>query len=477
MPAIEEIYQSPDGTIYAMKSAEKVGNGALTVIGGGLAGCEAAWQAATRGLKVNLYEVRPAVMTPAHTGGDLAELVCSNSLGSALRDRSSGLLMEELRLLGSLIIECAESAALPAGGALAVDRTQFSEAVTAHISQHPNIMLHRREVTTIPSGLVVIASGPLTSPQLSKALRQLTGEESLYFYDAIAPVVMADSIDMSIAFRASRYNRGVSEDGDYINCPFTVDEYESFVTALLAAERIELKSFEDQINSGVTAGSERFFEGCLPVEVLAGRGINSLAFGPMRPIGLRDPHTGYRPHAVIQLRQDNLSGSLYNLVGFQTNLTYPEQERVLRMVPGLGKAEFARFGQMHRNTFIVSPRLLDETLCFRSRPELLFAGQITGVEGYLGNAATGVVAGINAVRLNRGQTLIGLPLSTMIGALCHYISHADPESFQPMKANFGLLPDLEPGEKRVGRREKHALMAERSLADLKLWLNQYKVMV
>ncbi|MGA9397421.1 MAG: methylenetetrahydrofolate--tRNA-(uracil(54)-C(5))-methyltransferase (FADH(2)-oxidizing) TrmFO [Anaerolineaceae bacterium] len=447
----------------------------LSVIGGGLAGCEVAWQAATRGLKVNLYEMRPVVMTPAHTGGDLAELVCSNSLGSALSDRPSGLLMEEMRLLGSLILDCADKAALPAGGALAVDRARFSEAVTARINQHPNITLHRQEVKVIPSGLTVIASGPLTSPHLSQVLRKLTGEDSLYFYDAIAPVVSAESIDMGIAFRASRYDRGVTQEGDYINCPFTVDEYETFVAGLLTAERIELKPFEDQIDGGIIAGSEKFFEGCLPVEVLAGRGLNSLAFGPMRPIGLRDPRTGHRPHAVIQLRQDNLSGSLYNMVGFQTNLTYPEQKRVFRTVPGLAKAEFVRFGQMHRNTFIASPRLLDETLCFRSRPELLFAGQITGVEGYLGNAATGVLAGINATRLAGGLTTVSLPLSTMLGVLCHYITHADPESFQPMKANFGLLPDLEPGEKRVGKREKHALMAERSLTDLKQWIQQYQV--
>jgi len=453
-----------------MKSSNSTGKGALTVIGGGLAGCEAAWQAATRGLKVHLYEMRPAVMTPAHTGGDLAELVCSNSLGSALRDRPSGLLMDELRLLGSLILECADNAALPAGSALAVDRARFSEAVTAKISQHPNITLHRQEVTAIPSGLTIIASGPLTSPQLSQALRKLTGEDSLYFYDAIAPVVSADSIDMGITFRASRYDRGVSEDGDYINCPFTVDEYETFVAALLAAERIELKPFEGQIDRGVTAGSERYFEGCLPVEVLAGRGENSLAFGPMRPIGLRDPHNGYRPYAVIQLRQDNLSGSLYNLVGFQTNLTFPEQQRVFRMAPGLGKAKFVRYGQMHRNTFIASPRLLDETLCFRSRPELLFAGQITGVEGYLGNAATGALAGINAARLAGGQTAVSLPRTTMLGALCHYITQADPATFQPMKANFGLLPDLEPTEKHTGKREKHALMAERALNDFKRWM-------
>ncbi len=448
---------------------------ALTVIGGGLAGCEAALQAAASGLKVSLYEMRPGVMTPAHAAGNLAELVCSNSLGSLLPDRPSGLLMDELRLLKSPLLACAERAALPAGGALAVDRESFSAAVQEAIEKQGNIQVVREEVTAIPDNLAILATGPLTSPSLVNEIRKLTGEDNLFFYDAIAPIVSADSIDRSIAFRASRYDREESGQGDYLNCPFDREQYERFVAALLAAERITLHSFEGEVERGVTAGAGRFFEGCLPVEVLAGRGENSLAYGPMRPIGLRDPRTGKRPYAVIQLRQDDLSASLYNLVGFQTNLTFTEQEKVFRMIPGLGKAEFVRFGQMHRNTFIASPKLLDENLCFRSRPGLLFAGQITGVEGYLGSVATGALAGINAARLAEGLEPACPPRTTMLGALCLYITGAELESFQPMKANFGLLPELEPTGKRIGKREKHALLAGRSLEDFKQWIRQYQV--
>lgn len=440
----------------------------LTIIGGGLAGSEAAWQAAQQGIQVRLYEMRPTTSTGAHQTADLAELVCSNSLGSNLPDRASGVLKNELRRLGSMLLECAESAALPAGGALAVDRTQFSRLVTERIDNHPNIEVIRQEVTEIPTTPTIIASGPLTSPALSQALAALSGEEHLYFFDAIAPIVTAESINMDIAFRASRYGTGEQEEGDYINCPFTKEEYYAFVEALLSAERIPLRTFEEAIRQGVKAG--HFFEGCLPVEIIAERGRDALAFGPMRPVGLIDPRTGKRPWAVVQLRQDNLAGSLYNLVGFQTNLTYPEQKRVFRMIPGLENAEFVRYGQMHRNTFLASPKLLRPTLQFIHRDDLFFAGQITGVEGYMGNIATGLLAGINAARLLQGIPLLTLPVTTMLGALCHYITHADLKNFQPMKANFGILPPLENAE-RLGKRERAKAYADRALADLETYLS------
>jgi methylenetetrahydrofolate--tRNA-(uracil-5-)-methyltransferase len=414
----------------------------LIVIGGGLAGSEAAWQAAQRGIKVKLYEMRPRQTTGAHTTDRLAELVCSNSLGTNLTDRPSGVLKEELRLLGSLLLELAEASAVPAGGSLAVDRQAFAEAVTQRICAHPNIQLIREEYPSVPNAPAIIASGPLTSNSLSQSIRDLTGQTSLYFFDAIAPIVSADSVDMNIAFRQSRYCKGETNDSDYINCPLNHEQYNRFVEALQQAERIQLRDFEAGIQEGVTAGSEQYFEGCLPVEVIANREKDALAYGPMRPVGLRNPLTGGRPFAVIQLRQDNLAATLYNLVGFQTNLTFPEQKRVFRMVPGLEKAEFVRYGQMHRNTFIASPVLLKPTLQLCEYPDLFFAGQITGVEGYLGNIGTGLLAGINAARFLNGQRPIELPGSTMLGALCHYITHASLEDFQPMKANFGLLPDL-----------------------------------
>ncbi len=435
----------------------------LIVIGGGLAGSEAAWQAAQRGLKVRLFEMRPLQQTGAHQTQDLAELVCSNSLGSNLPDRASGLLKNETRLLGSMLLECAEEAALPAGGALAVDRELFARLVTERIEGHPNIEIIREEVKTIPATPTIVASGPLTSPALSDSIAKLSGENHLFFFDAIAPVIHAESINLQVAFRASRYDAGSQEDGDYINCPFTKEEYYAFVEALLHAERIELRAFEDAIKSGVKAG--HFFEGCLPVEIIAERGVDSLAFGPMRPVGLRDPRTGKRPYAVVQLRQDNLAGSLYNLVGFQTNLKFPEQKRVLRMIPGLENAEFLRYGPMHRNTFIASPKLLRPTLQHVSRGDLFFAGQITGVEGYMGNIATGLLAGLNASRLHHGEEPIALPHTTMLGALCHYITHADLKDFQPMKANFGILPPMEFASK-IGKRERGQLYAERALSDL-----------
>jgi methylenetetrahydrofolate--tRNA-(uracil-5-)-methyltransferase len=443
----------------------------LVVVGGGLAGSEAAWQAAERGLQVALYEMRPQFQTGAHATNQLAELVCSNSLGSNLPDRASGLLKNELRRLGSLLLRVAEETALPAGGALAVDREGFAAEVTRRIEAHPNIELVRAEMPEIPDGLCVIASGPLTSSSLSHAIAQLSGEQHLYFFDAISPIVSLDSINMDIAFRASRYGRGDEEVGDYINCPMTKEEYEAFVAALLAAERIELRGFELQLTEGVRAGAHEFFEGCLPVEVIAERGDRALAFGPMRPVGLRDPRSGQRPYAVLQLRQDNLAGTLYNLVGFQTNLKFPEQKRVFQMIPGLENARFERYGQMHRNTFIHSPKLLDPTLQFRTRKDLFFAGQITGVEGYMGNIATGLLAGQNAARLHHGEPLLELPPTTMLGSLCHYVTHAAEKDFQPMKANFGILPPL-PESERLGRRGRAQANAGRALQDLDSYLAQ-----
>lgn len=436
---------------------------------GGLAGSEAAWQAAERGLQVKLYEMRPKVETGAHVGEGLAELVCSNSLGSKLPDRASGLLKDELRILGSLLLEVAEQVAVPAGGALAVDREAFSSEVTARVEAHPNVQVIREEMPIIPDTLCVIASGPLTSSRLSQAIADVSGEQHLYFYDAISPIVSLESVNMDIAYRASRYDRGDEEQGDYINCPLNREEYEAFVTELGAAERIKLHEFEQDLESGVRAGAHTYFEGCLPVEIIAQRGAKSLAFGPMRPVGLDDPRTGKWPYAVVQLRQDNLAGSLYNLVGFQTNLKFPEQRRVLRMIPGLENAKFERYGQMHRNTFIHAPKLLHPTLQFREREDLFFAGQITGVEGYVGNIATGLLAGTNAVRISRGEHPIQLPGTTMLGALCQYITRANEADFQPMKANFGILPALA-SDRRLNKRERAQAYAARALNDLRAHL-------
>lgn len=442
----------------------------IIVIGGGLAGSEAAWQIAQTGLKVRLYEMRPAMPTGAHVGGELGELVCSNSLGSNLPDRASGVLKSELRRLNSMLLECAEATAIPAGAALAVDREAFARLITERIAAHPNIELVREEMKEIPNTPVVIASGPLTSDSLSKSIAALSGDEHLFFFDAISPIVRADSINMDIAFRASRYDKGEQDEGDYINCPFTKEQYYEFVNALKTAERIELRSFEDAIQTGVKAG--HFFEGCLPVEIIAARGEDSLAYGPMRPVGLRDPHTGKRPYAVVQLRQDNLAGSLYNIVGFQTNLKFPEQRRVLRTIPGLENAEFERYGQMHRNTFIASPKLLRPSLQHITRDDLFFAGQITGVEGYMGNIATGLLAGINIARLLQRKSMLTLPQETMLGALCHYVTHADMKDFQPMKANFGILPEMH-HEKKIGKREKGQAYAERAAKTLEHYLQEH----
>jgi methylenetetrahydrofolate--tRNA-(uracil-5-)-methyltransferase len=437
----------------------------LYVIGGGLAGTEAAWQAAERGTRVQLFEMRPEKQTGVHSGGDLAELVCSNSLGSTAIDRPAGLLKSELRRLGSMVLACAERAAVPAGGALAVDRELFSRLVTERIVKHPNIQLIRKEVSVIPDQTVVIASGPLTSIDLSQALANLLGQEHLYFFDAVAPILEHESINMAIAFRGSRYGHGEKVDGDYVNCPLEREEYELFVEALAGAERIPLKGFERALNNGVLAGAHPYFEGCLPIEILAQRGPLALAYGPMRPVGLINPRTGRRPYANVQLRQDNLAGSLYNLVGFQTNLTFSEQRRVIRMIPGLEQSVFERYGQMHRNTFIFSPAHLRPTLQFHGRDDLFFAGQITGVEGYVGNIATGLLAGWNAARWLQGEKLVEMPETTMLGALCQYITKANAADFQPMKANYGLLPVLD-DEKKRGRRERAALQSQRALTAL-----------
>jgi methylenetetrahydrofolate--tRNA-(uracil-5-)-methyltransferase len=447
------------GKIGLMKSAE------LMIVGGGLAGSEAAWQAAQRGVRVALYEMRPVVKTGAHLSDQLAELVCSNSLGSYLPDRAAGLLKDELRMLNSLLLVCADQTAVPAGRALAVDREAFAERVTTEIESHPNISIIREEVRDIPAGPAILASGPLTSAGFSQAIGDLLGADHLYFYDAISPIVTLESINFEVAYRASRYQPEDEEEGDYINCPLNAEQYAAFWKAMTEAERIELKAFEQDMDKGVRTGMHKFFEACLPVEVLAARDARALPFGPMRPVGLTDPRTGRWPHAVVQLRQDNLAGTLYNMVGFQTNLKFSEQRRVFRMIPGLERAEFARYGQMHRNTFIHSPSYLLSSLQFAGRKDLLFAGQITGVEGYVGNIGTGLLAGINAARLLSGLEPLTLPRSTMLGALCHYVTHAAAADFQPMKANFGVLPPLT-DEVRRDKRERASAYADRARRDL-----------
>lgn len=436
----------------------------LIVVGGGLAGSEAAWQAAEAGISVRLYEMRPGLTTPAHETQWLAELVCSNSLGSDLPHKAPGLLKAELRGLESLILACAAETAVPAGSSLAVDREAFAQLVTEKITLHPRIDLIAEEITEIPSSPAIIASGPLTSSALAKSIAGLTGQEYLYFYDAVSPIVQVETIDMSIAFRQSRYDRGEQEEGDYINCPMTREEYDLFVEALVTAETITLKQFEQE--------DPHFFEGCMPIEALANRGRDALAFGPMRPVGLIDPRTGRRPHAVVQLRQDNLIGSLFNIVGFQTNLKWGDQKRVLRLIPGLANAEFARYGMMHRNTYINSPAMLQPTMQYRNRADLFFGGQIVGVEGYVGNAGTGLLAGINAARFLAGRHPVIFPPTTMLGALCHYVTHAAVRDFQPMKANFGILPTLPP---RPGKEERGRHYTERSLTALRRFAREHSL--
>lgn len=430
----------------------------ITVIGGGLAGSEASWQLAKRGFHVKLYEMRPRRKTGAHATNKLGELVCSNSLGSKLPDRATGVLQNELRMMKSLLIEAAEQSAVPAGGALAVDRERFADIVTSKLEAHPNIDIIREEVTKIPDEPTIIATGPLTADALAQEIAALSGEDYLYFYDALAPIVTFESINMDVAFFANRYGHGdvEGERGDYINCPMTKEEYERFVNALLAAETIQLREFEEE--------DPQFFERCMPIEQIAARGFDALAYGPMRPVGLTDPRTGKRPYAVVQLRQDNIAGSLYNLVGFQTNMRYGQQKDVLTLIPGLENAEFIRFGQMHRNTFINSPTLLEPTMQYRQRPDLYFAGQITGVEGYVGNVATGLLAAINLARHLHGDPTWILPKTTMLGALCYYVTHAEPKTFQPMKANFGILPALPTRIKN--KRERYAAYAARAREDM-----------
>ena len=427
----------------------------LTVIGAGLAGCEAAWAAAQRGIKVTLFEMKPAKFSPAHKYKGFAELVCSNSLKASRLNSAAGLLKEEMRRLGSLTVPCAEATAVPAGGALAVDREKFSDMVTEKIRSHPNITVIEKEVTAIPEGFTVIAGGPLTAGELAKSIDRLCGEK-LSFFDAAAPIVSAESIDMSVAFAAARYGRGGD---DYINCPFTKEEYLAFYNEIINAESAPVHDFDRPENS---RDEFTVYEGCMPIEVLAKRGEETMRYGAMKPVGLEDPRTGRRPYAVVQLRRENSEGSMYNIVGFQTNLKFPEQKRVFSLIPGLKNAEFLRYGVMHRNSFINSPRLLNSDFSLRSRPETFFAGQITGVEGYMESAASGIMAGINAARRMNGQDTLTLPRECMIGGLSRYISDESVTDFQPMGANMGILPDI--GERIKDKQERYRVIADRALA-------------
>lgn len=430
----------------------------VTVIGAGLAGSEAAWQIARQGVPVTLYEMRNVRKTPAHITDQFAELVCSNSLRSNGLTNAVGVLKEEMRRMNSLILSCADEHAVPAGGALAVDRDGFSQAVTSTLRNHPLIEVRNEEVQTLPEGITVVASGPLTSPALSAGLKELMGEEYLYFYDAAAPIVEKDSIDMNKVYLASRYDKG---EAAYLNCPMTEEEFNVFYEALITAEVAELKEFEKEI----------YFEGCMPLEVMAKRGRQTVLFGPMKPVGLINPHTGKMPHAVVQLRQDNAAGTLYNLVGFQTHLKWGEQKRVLSLIPGLEQAEFVRYGVMHRNTFINSPKLLEPTYQFKRRENLFFAGQMTGVEGYVESAASGLIAGINAGRLAKGQPCLVVPEETTLGSMAHYITTADFKHFQPMNANFGLLPQLP--ERIRNKKEKYEKLANRALESIQNFKKTY----
>jgi methylenetetrahydrofolate--tRNA-(uracil-5-)-methyltransferase len=442
----------------------------LIIIGGGLAGAEAAWQAAERGIKVMLYEKRPLHQTPAHNTSLLGELICSNSFGSKTFDRPSGLLKSELKRLGSFILNCAENNAVPAGSSLSVDRFAFASEVTERISSHPNIIIIREEMQSIPPNPCIIASGPLTSKTLTDSIIQFCGIQNLFFFDAIAPIIEGEKIDFSLAFFASRFGRGENEKGDYINCPFTKHEYEFFVEMLSSAERIPLKDFEKEINIGISTKKINYFEACLPVEIIASRSKKALTFGPMRPVGVTDPHSGKQPYAIVQLRQDNLAASLYNLVGFQTNLTFSDQDRVFHTIPGLKNVKIIRHGQMHRNTYLLSPMILKDSLQTRTRDNLFFAGQITGVEGYVGSIACGLVTGINASKILSGQPVLSFPIETMIGSLCHYIANADPDHFQPIKANFGILPGL-PNSKMRKFNRSH-VKAQRAIESLKFFIKE-----
>lgn len=427
------------------------------VIGAGLAGSEAAWQIAQRGVDVHLYEMRPVKMTPAHRSEKFAELVCTNSLRANDLTNAVGILKEEMRRMDSVIIHSADACAVPAGGALAVDREEFAARVTAQIENHPHITVHRKEITSIPDELTVMATGPLTSEALSNHLRAITGEDYLYFYDAAAPIVEKDSLNMDKIFKASRYDKG---EAAYLNCPMSEEEFDAFYEAVLAAETVPLREFE----------KEMYFEGCMPFEVLAKRGKKTLLFGPMKPVGLTDPKTGKQPYAVVQLRQDNSAGTLYNLVGFQTHLKWGDQKKIIRMIPGMEEAEIVRYGVMHRNTFINSPKLLKPTYQYKQQETLFFAGQMTGVEGYVESAASGLIAGINAARLALGQEPLVFPPETAMGSLSHYITTADPDHFQPMNANFGLFSPLE--KKIRNKKERNKRIAERALNTIQNFFTQ-----
>jgi methylenetetrahydrofolate--tRNA-(uracil-5-)-methyltransferase len=434
----------------------------VNIIGGGLAGVEAAWQAARLGAQVNLYEMRPVKQTPAHRTDKLAEIVCSNSLKSDEPGTAPYLLKEELRQGGSLVMAAAAETRVPAGAALAVDREKFAALITQRIDEEPRIRLIREEVTTIPENqITVIATGPLSSDALTSEIMKLTGSDQMYFYDAIAPIVAADSIDTSVAFRAARYDKGGD---DYLNCPFDEAQYARFYSELLEAKSVPLQRFEET----------RWFEACLPIEELARRGVDTLRFGPMKPVGLRHPKTGREPYAAVQLRQENLLADAYSLVGFQNHLRYGEQARVLRLIPGLQNAEFLQFGQIHRNTYICSPRVLQATMQMSDRPNLFFAGQITGVEGYVESVAMGWLAGMNAARLASGAELLEAPARSATGALANYVSHADTKNFQPVNITFALLPLLpEPARRNVRKkRERRQLQVELALKEWAEWLEQ-----
>jgi methylenetetrahydrofolate--tRNA-(uracil-5-)-methyltransferase len=439
----------------------------IQIIGGGLAGCEAAWQAVSRGVPVTIHEMRPVRPTAVHKTDRLAELVCSNSFRGDKLDNAVGLLKEEMRRLGSLVMRAADATRVPAGAALAVDRERFAETITSAIAQHPLITLIRDEISRIPPpsserAPVIIATGPLTSEALSADIAAFVGREHLYFYDAISPIVLAETIDREKVFRASRWDRSLGPEGgaegDYLNCPLDAEEYARFYDALRAAERAAVHDLD----------RERFFEGCLPVEVMAHRGRDTLRYGPMKPVGLVDPRTGRRPYAVVQLRQDNLAGDHYSLVGFQTQIAWGEQARVFRMIPGLERAEFVRFGMVHRNTYINGPTVLQPTWQTRARPDLFFAGQVSGVEGYVESAASGLVAGMNAAALASGWAPRVPPRTTACGALAYYVSHADPQNYQPTNVTFGIIEPLAvPPRKGQARK---ALLAERALEDLAAWV-------
>ncbi|MBP3272925.1 MAG: methylenetetrahydrofolate--tRNA-(uracil(54)-C(5))-methyltransferase (FADH(2)-oxidizing) TrmFO [Ruminococcus sp.] len=428
----------------------------VNVIGAGLAGCEAAWQLAEAGINVRFYEMKPKKYTPAHKYSGFAELVCSNSLKAERIGSAAGMLKEEMRRLGSLTMLCAEKARVSAGGALAVDRKMFSDEVTAHIRSHKNIEVVEKEVTEIPEGRVIIATGPLTSEALSKSINRLIGEKYLYFHDAAAPIVTKESIDMSKAFYASRYGRG---EADYINCPMERDEYERFYDAIIHAESAPLHDFDGKESDGF-----KVYEGCMPVEVLAKRGADTMRYGPLKPVGIYHPVTDKRYYAVVQLRAENAQGSLYNIVGFQTNLKFGEQKRVFSMIPGLENAEFVRYGVMHRNTFINSPKLLTEHFNMRKNSNIYFAGQMTGVEGYIESAASGILAGLNMSRSVIGKPLVSLPDTTMLGSLSKYISDPTVANFQPMGCNMGILPEL--SEKIRDKKLKYEALAQRGLNEL-----------